>query len=122
MTTNNPVPPPPSEPRPPIDWLSLLRRVARALGAFLRFLIDEGESPLADVCAELDKLHPCRIVWALGVLAVFGYLGSGLYVVAPGEFAVVRRFGAVMELRVRSGLHYRLDRVFICTKPFGQLH
>lgn len=117
MTTNNPVPPPPSELPPPIDWLSLLRRVARALGAFLRFLIGEGESPLADVRAALGKLHPRRIVGALGVLAVFGYLGSGLYVVAPGEAAVVRRFGAVVEPRVGSGLHYRLpwpvDRVDI---------
>lgn len=41
-----------------------------------------------------------------GVIAV--YLLSGIYVVNPGEQAVVRRFGAVLDQTVTEGLHYRL--------------
>ena len=41
-----------------------------------------------------------------GVIAV--YLLSGIYIVNPGEQAVVRRFGAVLDQTVTEGLHYRL--------------
>ncbi|MBI3761922.1 MAG: FtsH protease activity modulator HflK, partial [Chloroflexi bacterium] len=44
----------------------------------------------------------------LFTLAVLAYLLSGVYVVDPGEAAVVRRFGAVVEPRAAPGLHYRL--------------
>lgn len=117
MTTDTPTPPPAPEGRPPIDWLAVLRRVARALGTALRFLIGEGESPLADVRAALGHVNPRRLLWGIIGLAILVYLGSGLYVVAPGEAAVVRRFGAVIEPRAGPGLHYRLpwptDRVDI---------
>ncbi|MBI2217665.1 MAG: FtsH protease activity modulator HflK [Candidatus Rokubacteria bacterium] len=36
------------------------------------------------------------------------YLLSGVYVVNPGEEAVVRRFGRLVQARVGEGLHYRL--------------
>lgn len=46
----------------------------------------------------------------LGLAAgVFGiYLLTGIYVVNPGEQAVIRRFGAVQSQPVSEGLHYRL--------------
>ncbi|MBI4321813.1 MAG: FtsH protease activity modulator HflK [Chloroflexi bacterium] len=43
----------------------------------------------------------------LGVLAA-AYVLSGVYVVNPGEEAVVRRFGQVIDRRVGEGLRYRL--------------
>lgn len=118
MTTNDtPSPPPAPDSGPPTDWLGLLRRAARALGAALRFLFGEGDSPLADLRAAFGHLDPRRIVWGLIGLAILAYLASGLYAVAPGEAAVVRRFGAVVEPRAAPGLHYRLpwpiDRVDI---------
>jgi membrane protease subunit HflK len=36
------------------------------------------------------------------------YILSGVYVVNPGEAAVVRRFGIVVQQRVEEGLHYRV--------------
>jgi membrane protease subunit HflK len=39
---------------------------------------------------------------------VIGYIGAGIYVVNPGEVAVVRRFGAIIHPRVTEGLHYHL--------------
>lgn len=75
----------------------------------------DGESPLADVRAALGNVKPGRIAVGLLALAAIAYLATGIYVVAPGEAAVVRRFGAVVEPRVEPGLHYRLpwpvDRV-----------
>jgi len=44
---------------------------------------------------------------SLGALAAL-YLLSGVYVVNPGEEAVVRRFGRLVQPRVGEGLHYRL--------------
>ncbi|HLB47350.1 MAG TPA: FtsH protease activity modulator HflK [Anaerolineales bacterium] len=117
MTTETPNPPPIPEPGPTVDWLAVLRRIARTMGAGLRFLIGEGESPLADLRAAIGNLSPRRILWGLIALVALVYLGSGLYVVAPGEAAVVRRFGAVVEPRAGPGLHYRfpwpVDRVDI---------
>lgn len=41
-------------------------------------------------------------------LLIVAYLASGFYVVQPGEIAVLRRFGTVIEPNVQPGLHYRL--------------
>ena len=50
-----------------------------------------------------------RVRWTLAavVLAIVGYLGSGIFTVAADEQAVVRRFGRVTA-RLGPGLHYRL--------------
>jgi modulator of FtsH protease HflK len=51
---------------------------------------------------------------AVGILIAI-YLFSGLYLVQPGEAAIVRRFGRVIDTGAGPGLHYRLpwpiDRV-----------
>ena len=112
MTTNTPVPP---DPRPPFDWKGAYQRVTQAVTRFLRILVGDGESPLDDLRAAFGHLNPRRILWSLIGLALAGYLATGIYVVAPGELGVVRRFGAVVEPRIAPGLHYRLpwpiDRV-----------
>jgi len=43
---------------------------------------------------------------------ILGYMASGLYIVRPGEQAVVQRFGKITEGRVMPGLHYHLPRPF----------
>jgi modulator of FtsH protease HflK len=43
----------------------------------------------------------------LGVLALVGYLGTGLFTVSADEQAVVRRFGRVTA-RLGPGIHYRV--------------
>lgn len=115
MTIETPNPPPSQGPR--FDWGTALQRVGRALKQFVRIIVGDGESPWADVRAAFHHLNPRRIGWSLLALILLGYLATGVYVVAPGETAVVRRFGAVVEPRATSGLHYRLpwplDRVDI---------
>jgi membrane protease subunit HflK len=109
MTTN------PSTPPPSFDWRGAYRRVTQAIARFLRILIGDGESPVDDLRAAFGHLNPRRIVWGILGLALAGYFATGIYVVAPGELGVVRRFGAVIEPRAAPGLHYRLpwpiDRV-----------
>lgn len=99
---------PPPTPRPPFDWRGALKRAGQAIAGFSRILMGDGESPLADLRAAFGHLQPSRIVWGLIGLAVIAYLLTGVYVVAPGEAGVVRRFGAVVEPRAAPGLHYRL--------------
>ncbi len=108
MTTN---PPPP----PSFDWRAAYTRVTQALARLLRILMGDGESPLDDLRAAFGGLKPRRIFSGLAWLAIAVYFATGIYVVAPGELGVVRRFGAVVEPRIGPGLHYRLpwpiDRV-----------
>lgn len=117
MTTADPTPTPPPAGRPPFDWRVLLRRIGQAVAHFFRILIGDGESPLADLRAAFGHLKWNRVLWGLIALAIAGYLATGVYFVAPGEAAVVRRFGAVVAPRVEPGAHYRLpwpiDRVNI---------
>jgi len=69
----------------------------------------------ADFQAAFRGLPRRRLGWIALLLLVLGYIGSGIYVVNPGQVAVVRRFGAIVDSRVTEGLHYHLpwpiDRV-----------
>lgn len=113
MTTDSLTPPD----RPRLAWPAVLRHIRAGITRFFRILLGEGESPLEDLRAAFGHLKWKRIVWGLIVLVIFGYLATGVYVVAPGEAAVVRRFGEVIAPRVEPGAHYRLpwpiDRVDI---------
>tara|TARA_R110002074_G_scaffold323478_1_gene493822 strand:- start:552 stop:1604 length:1053 start_codon:yes stop_codon:yes gene_type:complete len=88
-----------------------------ALARVAGFIADGGESPLADLRTALGHVRPALVLWGLCGLVLFGYFSTGVYSVAPGEAAVVRRFGSVIEPRMEPGLHYRLpwpvDRVDI---------
>lgn len=78
-------------------------------------LLDLGKSMTRGAGAAMDDLRAAVgnvnqrgvLLGLLGLLTL-AYLASGIYVVAPGEAAVVRRFGAIVEPRVSSGLHYRI--------------
>lgn len=108
-------PPPPD--RPPINWSALINSFVSTVRRAIRVVVGDGESPLTDLRSAFSNLKPGRILAGLIALAMIGYLLTGVYVVAPGEAAVVRRFGAVIDANVAPGLHYRLplpiDRVDI---------
>ena len=105
----------PTVPRRGDRWRDLAKRTRTALVDLARSFTEGGESPLADVRTALGHVRPALVLWGLGALGLFGYLSTGVYSVAPGEEAVVRRFGNIVEPRVEPGLHYRLpwpvDRV-----------
>lgn len=94
-------------------FLSGYQIAASAIAALRqRRLLDlEGETGVA---APSGHRHPRILVPAVALLLAAIYLGSGFYSVQPGETAVVRRFGEVIE-QAGPGLHYRwpspVDRV-----------
>lgn len=78
--------------------------------AALRDAVGEsGTTVVADLRGAFAHILAARHlgVLVLGGLAV-AYTLSGVYVVNPGEEAVVRRFGQVVDRRVAEGLRYRL--------------
>lgn len=68
----------------------------------------EKQTAPADFRSAFEGIRWRRWIWVGLLLLVVGYAGSGIFVVNPGEVAVVRRFGAVVHPRVTEGLHYRL--------------
>ena len=98
------IPTPPESP-----WPSRAERVRR--------LVSGASDWLGDLRPSFGGFPFRRLLKILLVLPVIVYFLSGVYVVNPGEAAVVRRFGVVIQPRVTEGLNYRLpwpiDRVDI---------
>ena len=89
---------------------SVLRSITcRITGAIRRVVAGVGASAAQDIREAFAHLlrNPHLGKISLAALAAL-YLLSGVYIVNPGEEAVVRRFGRVIRPRVGEGLHYRL--------------
>ena len=87
------------------------RALAKSVTAFaglLRPVSDGDEPPMADLRSAFADVRPRRVVVVIVVAGLLAYLLTGTYIVAPGEAAVVRRFGAVVVSRAEPGLHYRI--------------
>lgn len=101
--------------RKPSRALELTRAVMSRLGGALSDFISHGAgaTALGDMRAAFGHLarNPHLGKIALGMVVAL-YLLSGVYIVNPGEEAVVRRFGQVTQRRVGEGLHYRLPYPF----------
>ncbi|MGB4659195.1 MAG: FtsH protease activity modulator HflK [Mobilitalea sp.] len=61
-----------------------------------------------DIKNAFNHINPKKtmIIFAAGAITI--YLLTGIYIVNPGEQAVIRRFGAVLPQTVSEGIHYRL--------------
>lgn len=69
--------------------------------------VQEG-TVFKDIKNAFNHINPKKTIYVL-VLSVFGiYLLTGIYIVNPGEQAVIRRFGVVQNQPISEGLHYRL--------------
>ncbi len=70
---------------------------------------------LDDLKVAFGHIHFKALLRFLPVIGVLLYVLSGIYVVNPGEEAVIRRFGRWTEERIAEGIHYRIpwpiDRV-----------
>jgi HflK protein len=73
--------------RVPDEWTWLRDRIAVATGLFVTSR---------------------RVAWAAAAVALLLWLGSGLFVVSPGEVGVKLRFGRVVASDLQPGLHFRL--------------
>lgn len=65
-------------------------------------------SPLEDLGKAFSHLSVKFVIWGLILLSITVYFLSGIYVVNPGEQAVVKRFGRVIPVTITAGAHYRL--------------
>lgn len=101
-------PPPTSSGLRSQRWRDAASRVGAVFLRTARFFAEGGDSPLSDLRSALGHLRPTLVLQVLGGLALLGYLSTGIYSVAPGEAAVVRRFGAVVQPQIGPGLHYRM--------------
>jgi len=63
---------------------------------------------LEDINKAFSHINPQKVILSLltGILIIFAL--TGIYIVNPGEQAVIRRFGAVLEKSIYEGIHYRL--------------
>jgi len=53
------------------------------------------------------RLRPTAVKMALALLGVLLYLGSGFFVVRPGERGIITRFGRITAAYLSPGLYYR---------------
>ena len=74
----------------------------------VRLLLNSRPPGLGDLLGSLGGFPVRRLLFILALLLAAIYFLSGVYVVNPGEAAVVRRFGIVVQPRVEEGLHYRV--------------
>lgn len=67
-----------------------------------------SNSAMEDVKKAFKHINPKKaaLTFVGGVIVIYAL--TGIYVVNPGEQAVIRRFGAVLEQPVLEGIHYRL--------------
>ena len=74
-------------------------------------------SPIEDIKQAFSHIKLKPILIFIPIFGLLLYLLSGIYIVKPGEEAVIRRFGEWTGERIVEGIHYRLpwpvDRVDI---------
>lgn len=70
--------------------------------------LDENKNSMGDdlkkAFAHLEKK---KVIMAISAVLFLSYFFSGIYLVGPGEVAVVRQFGKIINDRVSEGLRYR---------------
>ncbi|MBW1700063.1 MAG: FtsH protease activity modulator HflK [Deltaproteobacteria bacterium] len=83
--------------------------------AFISLVFKENskkQGAIGDISQAFSHLNFKKLAM-VGAGALIGlYLLTGIYVVNPGEVAVVKLFGKVVKDRVSEGLHYRLPWPF----------
>ena len=68
----------------------------------------DGSSSLGDIKAAFKHVNARYVSGNIVKIIIAIYFLSGVYIVKPGEAAVITRFGEVVQPKVAEGLHYRL--------------
>ncbi|OLN26258.1 HflK protein [Desulfosporosinus metallidurans] len=70
---------------------------------------DKGKiSVLEDINRAFNHINPKKAGLGLTLGLLLVYIMTGIYIVNPGEQAVIRRFGSVLTESINEGMHYRL--------------
>ena len=89
-----------------------LREAAHFVTSFFQTENGGRGSVKRDIRRAFANLSLRKILIGSGLLAVLLYVLSGVYVVNPGEVAVVRLFGKEVNQGISEGMHYRLPWPF----------
>ena len=89
-----------------------LRRATRFVNSFFHTESGDGGSVKRDIRRAFANVGFRKTLIGSGLLAVLLYVLSGVYVVNPGEVAVVRLFGKEVNQGISEGMHYRLPWPF----------
>ncbi|MPM11323.1 Modulator of FtsH protease HflK [bioreactor metagenome] len=85
-----------------------IKRIFTKVKIFLHKLTQNENSTLDDIHKAFKHINPKKAIISL-ILGVLGiYLLTGIYIVNPGEQAIVRRFGEVLPKTISEGIHYRM--------------
>lgn len=85
-----------------------IKRIFAKVKIVLHKLTQNENSTFDDIHKAFKHINPKKAIISL-ILGVLGiYLLTGIYIVNPGEQAIVRRFGAVLPETITEGIHYRL--------------
>jgi membrane protease subunit HflK len=90
----------------------ILRGTIRFVAGLFQCGSGDAGSIKEDVRRAFANLSFRKIVAGCALLAVLLYVLSGVYVVNPGEVAVVRLFGKEVNQGISEGMHYRLPWPF----------
>ncbi len=90
------------------QWLKVCGAIAfLVLGVFTMRRRHWWSRSLAWLDARLPvPITQRSVLVTVGILVVLGYVGSGFFIVQPGEIGVVKRFGAIVRPDAKPGLHY----------------
>jgi len=65
-------------------------------------------SIIEDIAKAFNHINRRKAILAMLSGFVLVYVLTGIYMVNPGEQAVIRRFGSVLDKSITEGIHYRL--------------
>lgn len=68
----------------------------------------EHVSAVEDIAQAFQHINPKRAVQLLLAGFLLVYALTGIYIVNPGEQAVINRFGSILDKPIYEGIHYRL--------------
>lgn len=69
---------------------------------------DSAISIIEDITKAFNHINPKKMIIALSLGIFLVYILTGIFMVNPGEQAVIKRFGTVLEKPIYEGIHYRL--------------
>jgi membrane protease subunit HflK len=67
-----------------------------------------GISVFEDIKRAFNHINPKKAAFVLILGFLLVYVLTGIYIVNPGEQAVIRRFGSVLNQSIYEGMHYRV--------------
>lgn len=87
----------------------LLKTLKMRFQSFSKSDKDKGKiSVLEDINRAFNHINPKKAGLGLTLGLLLVYIMTGIYIVNPGEQAVIRRFGSVLTESINEGMHYRL--------------